>query len=93
MSPTENKHIREVARLKAELLALRSTLYTDYIEAETHNEIVRDLMSRSERMRDDRDELRHAIDHALDCDQGTVLCKDCTRLLRTALGRGRPPPT
>jgi hypothetical protein len=33
-------------------------------------------------MLDEMDELRHAIEHALDCDQGTVLCKSCERLLR-----------
>lgn len=35
----------------------------------------------------DLDELRHAVGHALDCDRGTVLCADCTRLLRRAMRR------
>jgi hypothetical protein len=28
------------------------------------------------------DELIHAIEETLDCKQGTVLCKDCRRLLK-----------
>lgn len=35
------------------------------------------------------DELRHAVDHALTCDQGTALCRDCKRLLTEAREYGR----
>ena len=32
----------------------------------------------------ERDELIHAVQHALECD-ATVLCRDCDRMLRSAL--------
>jgi hypothetical protein len=34
-------------------------------------------------------ELNHAVDHALTCDAGTTLCRDCKRLLTEAREIGR----
>ena len=35
------------------------------------------------------DEFCHATGHLLSCDQGTILCKDCKRMMQAALKFGR----
>lgn len=92
------KVVRDVKILAAEVVRLREErgdggYFRDVDRARrlSAEQDLAALETRSHRWMRQADELRHAVGHALDCDQGTVLCNDCKRMLRAAMKVGVQP--